>query len=206
MRVSGVRRAGERAAVLDTDGEPAALASSIRSLAAAAGISMVDVVPGAETVLAVALDAPALTRLIAVLPQLADQPSGEAPGSGLIEIPVRYDGPDLTAVAAATGMETSDVIRLHSDGIYRAAFTGFAPGFAYLTGLDAALRLPRRSTPRPAVPPGSVAIADAYTAVYPRASPGGWHLIGTTDAVIFDPERQAPALLTPGAHVRFRPS
>jgi 5-oxoprolinase (ATP-hydrolysing) subunit B len=205
MRVSGVRRAGERAVVLDTDDEPAALAASVRSLAAAAGISLVEVVPGAVTVLAVARDAPALTRLIAALPQLADQPSDEAPESGLIEIPVRYDGPDLTAVAAATGMETSDVIRRHSAAIYRAAFTGFAPGFAYLTGLDTGLRLPRRSTPRPAVPAGSVAIADTYTAVYPRASPGGWHLIGTTEAVIFDPGREAPALLTPGAQVRFRP-
>jgi 5-oxoprolinase (ATP-hydrolysing) subunit B len=207
MKVTGVRRAGERAVVLDTDDEPAAVAASLRSLAAASGILLVDVVPGAVTVLAVARDAPALTRLIAVLPRLAaEETSGGKPPSALIEIHVRYDGPDLTAVAAATGMRTSDVIRRHSAAIYRAAFTGFAPGFAYLTGLDAGLRLPRRPTPRPAVPPGSVAIADAYTAVYPRASPGGWHLIGTTEAVIFDPGRQAPALLTPGAQVRFRPS
>lgn len=207
MTVTGVRRAGERAVVLDTDDEPADLAASLRSLAAAAGIPLEEVVPGAATVLVVAAEAAALTRLLSSLAQPADNgPAQHTPERDPIEIHVRYDGPDLAAVAAATGFEIADVIRLHSAVTYRAAFTGFAPGFAYLTGLDPGLRLPRRPTPRPSVPTGSVAIADIYTAVYPRASPGGWSLIGTTDAVIFDPGRESPALLTPGTQVRFLPA
>ena len=89
---------------------------------------------------------------------------------------------------------------------YEAAFTGFAPGFAYLSGLDPALRMPRRSSPRPRVPPGSVAIADTYTAVYPRPSPGGWHLLATTDVTLFDPAREPPALITPGSPRALRRS
>lgn len=93
----------------------------------------------------------------------------------------------------------------HAAGTYRAAFCGFAPGFAYLTGLDPSLHLPRRDTPRTRVPAGSIAIAAEYTAVYPSASPGGWHLIGRTDATLFDPQRQPPALIVPGTAVHFVP-
>ena len=94
----------------------------------------------------------------------------------------------------------------HSDATYRAAFCGFAPGFAYLTGLDPALQLPRRATPRTRVPAGSVAIAAGYSAVYPTTSPGGWHLVGHTDAVLFDADRDPPALIAPGTTVHFVPT
>jgi KipI family sensor histidine kinase inhibitor len=85
-------------------------------------------------------------------------------------------------------------------------FCGFAPGFAYLTGLDPALHLPRLATPRTAVPAGAVGIAGEFSGVYPRSSPGGWRLLGTTSAVVWDPQREPPALLVPGTRVRFRPS
>lgn len=120
-----------------------------------------------------------------------------------VEIPVRYDGADLAMVARAVGMTVEEVVSLHSGGIYRAAFSGFAPGYVYCTGLDPRLHLPRRPTPRTAVPAGSVAIADVYTAVYPTASPGGWHLLGTTDLPLFDLHRPDPALIRPGDRVRF---
>jgi KipI family sensor histidine kinase inhibitor len=203
------RRAGERAAILDCgDTPPAAVAAALRELAATKGVLLADVVPGAVTVLAVATDASQLAALLKALPELAVQVAADdiLSSTTVIEIPVRYDGPDLAAVASAAGLSVHEVVSLHSAATYRAAFTGFAPGFAYLTGLDARLELPRRSTPRPAVPAGSLAIADIYTAVYPRQSPGGWHLIGTTDSVMFDASSEPPALLTPGSRVRFTPA
>jgi KipI family sensor histidine kinase inhibitor len=203
-----VRRAGERAALLDcADAAPAAVAAALRELAAIKGVSLTEIVPGAATVLVVAADAAALARVLTMLPDLEIQPLSDAPsGAAVIEIPVRYDGPDLASVAAASGLSVPEVIDLHSSATYQAAFTGFAPGFAYLTGLDSRLVLPRRSTPRPSVPAGSLAIADVYTAVYPRSSPGGWHLIGTTDISLFDATRDPPALVTPGSYVRYTPA
>ena len=121
----------------------------------------------------------------------------------LVEIPVRYDGIDLFDVAAACSLSVEKVVSLHSSTEYRVSFCGFAPGFAYLTGLPRELRLARRSSPRPRVAAGSVAIAAEYSAVYPRESPGGWHLIGSTTASIWDVHRDPPALLQPGARVRF---
>ena len=117
-----------------------------------------------------------------------------------------YDGDDLDAVAAELGLAVDDVIARHVAGTYVADFCGFAPGFAYLSGLDPTLRLPRRATPRTSVPAGSVAIAGPYTAVYPTASPGGWHLLGHTDIELFDPSVDPPALLAPGTRVTFRRS
>ena len=121
----------------------------------------------------------------------------------LVEIPVVYDGEDLDEVAAATAMSADEVVQLHSSIEYSAAFLGFTPGWAYLVGLPAALQLPRRSTPRTAVPAGSVAIANEFTGVYPTASPGGWHLIGSTPATMFDVDRPKPALVAAGDRVRF---
>ena len=97
------------------------------------------------------------------------------------------------------------VVELHSSGRYRALFLGFAPGFAYLGPLPSGLVVPRRATPRTHVPAGSVAIAGGYTAVYPGQSAGGWHLLGRTDAALWDPFRDPPALLAPGDIVRFVP-
>ncbi|MDI3404749.1 5-oxoprolinase subunit B family protein [Streptomyces cavernicola] len=118
-------------------------------------------------------------------------------------VPVRYDGPDLADVAELTGLTVREVIERHTTPLYTVAFAGFAPGFGYLTGTDPVLRLPRRSEPRTAVPSGSVAVAGGFTGVYPRSSPGGWQLLGSTDAPLWQEDRTPPALLLPGRTVRF---
>jgi KipI family sensor histidine kinase inhibitor len=119
-------------------------------------------------------------------------------------IPVHYDGMDLDAVAAATGLSVGEVIEHHGTRAYTVDLLGFVPGFAYLSELDASLQLPRRAEPRPRVPAGSVAIAGAQTAVYPLDTPGGWHIIGRTTTVMFDPAREPAALLRAGDTVRFK--
>ena len=204
MTVRAVRAAGERAAVLDCGPAAAGTAAAVRELADRRGIRLTDVVPGAATVLVLAADPLDLQRFLAFLPELTPAVAAATPGPA-VQIATRYDGPDLPAVAEATGLDVAEVVARHSAVEYEAAFTGFAPGFAYLSGLDVALRLPRRGSPRPRVPPGSVAIADAFSAVYPRASPGGWHLLGSTEAVVFDASREPPALIAPGTRVRFVP-
>jgi KipI family sensor histidine kinase inhibitor len=118
-------------------------------------------------------------------------------------IPVRYDGADLDWVCSSTGLSSEEVISRHSARTYTVDLLGFVPGFAYLSELDPSLQLPRRPQPRPRVAAGSVAIAAAQTAVYPLDTPGGWHIIGSTDTVLFDPTRDPPALLAPGDTVRF---
>lgn len=131
-----------------------------------------------------------------------------APGGPSADIPVRYgglDGPDLDEVAATLGLTPAAVIELHAGATYRVLFLGFAPGFAYLGGLPAELAAPRRVSPRERVAAGSVGIAGGQTAVYPIAMPGGWQLIGRTDLRLFDPVLPEPALLRPGARVRFIP-
>jgi KipI family sensor histidine kinase inhibitor len=120
-----------------------------------------------------------------------------------VRVPIRYEGPDLAAVAAGSEMSSEEVVRRHKAATYIVAFCGFAPGFAYLTGLDRKLHLPRRTSPRTSVPAGSVALADEYTGIYPRSSPGGWHLIGATKLAVWDLQRKRPSLLTPGTTVRF---
>lgn len=123
-----------------------------------------------------------------------------------IEIPVRYGGAfgeDLDAAAAELGLAADTLISRHCAALYTVAMIGFAPGFPYLSGLDPALALPRRATPRTRVPAGSVAIGGAQTGIYPRESPGGWRLLGRTPLRLFDPERESPSLLAPGDRVRF---
>ena len=121
----------------------------------------------------------------------------------VVRIPVTYDGQDLTEVAQRTGMTEESVIDMHCLREYRVYMLGFAPGFAYLGDLDQRLALPRRESPRKRVSKGSVAIADAQTAVYPSSTPGGWHLIGRTEMTMFDPTRDPPATLAVGDRVRF---
>ncbi|MFE8964789.1 5-oxoprolinase subunit B family protein [Streptomyces iakyrus] len=165
-------------------------------------LSVREIVPAARTVLLDGLDAPA--RLAAEL-TAADLPAAPPRAHDVVEIPVRYDGPDLAEVAAHWGVPVREVARIHSGTEFRVAFCGFAPGFGYLTGLPPRYDVPRRATPRTAVPAGSVALAGPYTGMYPRSSPGGWQLIGTTDAVLWDHARVPAALLSPGTPVRFVP-
>lgn len=120
-----------------------------------------------------------------------------------ITIPVRYDGADLAQVSRATGLSEAEVVRVHSAALYRVAFCGFAAGFSYLVGLPEVLRMARRDVPRTRVPAGSLAIAADYCAIYPTASPGGWHLIGSCDVPMFSADRETPVTLPPGRYVRF---
>ncbi|MCT9093975.1 5-oxoprolinase subunit PxpB [Streptomyces sp. ASQP_92] len=161
-----------------------------------------EIVPAARTVLLDGVDdPPALAARLLTW----DIPPLKAGAQETVEIPVRYDGPDLAEVAARWGVPEQEAVRIHSSAGFRVAFCGFAPGFAYLTGLGERYAVPRRATPRTAVPAGSVALAGAYTGVYPRSSPGGWQLIGSTDVTLWDPHREPAALLTPGTRVRFVP-
>jgi KipI family sensor histidine kinase inhibitor len=161
-----------------------------------------DIVPGDRTVL--------LYKVTDVRAMEAELRGWSVPlsaaGSGpLVEIPVHYDGADLGAVAGLWGVTEDEVARIHSGTEHRVAFCGFSPGFAYMLGLGERYQVPRRSAPRTSVPAGSVALAGPYTGVYPRASPGGWQLIGTTPVRLWDLEREPAALLTPGTRVRFVP-
>jgi KipI family sensor histidine kinase inhibitor len=134
---------------------------------------------------------------------LEAQPTKRNPAARTIRIPVWYDGEDLADVAERTGHTVEEVIELHSAREYYVYVIGFVPGFAYLGEIDSSLILPRRSTPRKRVRAGSVGIAEAQTGIYPFETPGGWHLIGRTDAKMFDAEREEPALLRVGDHVVF---
>lgn len=159
-----------------------------------------EIVPAARTVLLDGLEDPG--RLAAEVAGWRIPPLPREAGE-TVEIPVRYDGPDLPEVAAAWGVSEQEAVRLHTGTGFRVAFCGFAPGFGYLTGLPDRYAVPRRAAPRTGVPAGSVALAGPYTGVYPRSSPGGWQLVGTTDAVLWDPAREPAALLAPGTRVRF---
>ncbi|MFG2978894.1 allophanate hydrolase subunit 1 [Streptomyces sp. NPDC048331] len=120
-----------------------------------------------------------------------------------ITVPVWFDGPDLVEVARSWGVAPREVAGIVGATDFRVAFCGFAPGFGYLTGLPERFHVPRRASPRTAVPAGSLALAGEYAGVYPRSSPGGWQLIGFTDAVLWDPRRDPAALFAPGVRVRF---
>lgn len=168
-----------------------------------AELGATDVVPAARTVLLDGVqDAAALAGTLAgwTVSTAAREPSG-AP---VVEVPVTYDGPDLAEVARQWGVTTTEVVRIHQETAFTVAFCGFAPGFAYCTGLPSGLVVRRRPEPRAKVPAGSVAMAGEFTSVYPTASPGGWQLIGTTEVPVWRPRDAQPALLEPGARVRFR--
>ncbi|WP_433674983.1 5-oxoprolinase subunit B family protein [Microbacterium gorillae] len=202
MMAPVVRSFGPAAVLIET--------ADVLALQAALGVpsaGITDIVPAAETVL-VCFDpssiAPSAVRawIDRALTHAADVDDADA--GLLIEIDVRYDGPDLSAAADAAAVSVATLIDDHQRARWRVAFTGFAPGFGYLVAEDWPHRVPRLAAPRTRVPAGSVALADGFSGVYPRATPGGWQLIGTTDVVLFDPERTPPALLSPGARVRFR--
>jgi len=166
-----------------------------------------DIVPAAATVL-VCFDSSMITpaAVRAWIDRSTVHPAriDEADDAPIVELAVRYDGPDLLAAAAAAGVPVDTLIGDHQRARWRVAFTGFAPGFGYLVAENWPHRLRRLAAPRTRVPVGSVALADGFSGVYPRATPGGWQLIGVTDATLFDPHRTPPALLVPGARVRFR--
>jgi KipI family sensor histidine kinase inhibitor len=174
----------------------------VRRRTAGALPPVAEIVPAATTVLLDGLDDPA--ALARELPGWRIPPVTRDDGP-LVEVPVRYDGEDLAEVATRWGVPVAEVAAVHSGFEYRVAFCGFAPGFGYLTGLPERLYVPRRPTPRTAVPVGSVALAGGFTGAYPRASPGGWQLIGRTDVTLWDPDREPAALFAPGVRVRFVP-
>lgn len=174
------------------------------------GERLEEVVPGHQTLLLVwsaGSDMNDFSELAAAVAS-SEKSSHGAPGrSEAIRIPVTYDGADLENVASQLGVSARDVVELHAGAEYTVAFMGFAPGFPYLLADEpsALLALPRLPTPRTEVPAGSLAVAAGYCGIYPRSSPGGWNLLGRTGAVLFDPERDRPALLEPGTRVRFEP-
>ncbi len=180
--------------------EAAALAAALRA-EPVRGVG--EVVAGARTLL-VPFD-PWTTTAEALADELRSRPlvGVEPAGAREIEIPTVYDGEDLPAVAGLLGWSAEELVRRHTGGVFTVGFVGFAPGFAYLQGDDEALVVPRRATPRTRVPAGSVAMAGPYSGVYPRESPGGWQLVGRTDVVVWDAERDPPAIWQPGDRVRF---
>lgn len=196
-----LRPVGDRALLAELPGLPEVLSvqAQLRDHPAE---GQVDVVPAARTVLVTVEDARYVAALADRLRTIDPTLTAGQDGT-LITIEVQYDGDDLADVAARTGLSEEAVVAAHTATPWVAAFGGFAPGFAYLTGGDARLEVPRRDSPRTAVPAGSVALAGEFSAIYPRESPGGWQLIGRTDAVLWDLRRIEPALIRPGARVRF---
>ena len=193
-----VRCSGDHGALLELPDNAAAVRVARRLTSECAGL--VDVVPGHRTVLVTWDEEPEELRVLAEAALRDDQ----APLAGAsIEIPVRYDAPDLEEVARLTALSPEDVAARHLEAEYVVGFLGFAPGFAYLLGGDERLRVERRAEPRELVPAGSVALAGPYSGIYPRESPGGWQLIGSTTAVLFDSTRDPPALLSAGDRVHF---
>lgn len=164
---------------------------------------VVDVVPAARTLMVVT--DPTVTSLSAVADAVRrTTPREDRAGSGeLLEIPVTYDGEDLEEAAQLLECDGAELVRRHTADEWTVAFCGFMPGFGYLTSKAWQVEVPRRSSPRKNVPPGSVGLAGEFSGIYPRSSPGGWQLIGRTDLAMFDPSRDPAALLRPGIRVRF---
>ena len=191
---------GEHAVLVElTDAEQRRrLAAHLRAHPLAAQLGLV---PGAVTLL-VRGDPAALRAELARIDPSALDPADPDNGP-TVTLAVRYDGVDLGPVADELGITTEEVIERHCGQAWTAEFTGFTPGFAYLTGDRGGLAVSRLDSPRTAVPAGAVGLAGEYSGVYPRSSPGGWRLIGTCSAPLFDPRRDPPALLAPGARVHF---
>ncbi|MEV4803813.1 allophanate hydrolase subunit 1 [Nonomuraea sp. NPDC049421] len=201
-----IRTAGEHGLLVETG----SLELSHRvdaALRAARPAGVVEIVPGPATVLVVAPGADQ-GRLRARLESVVREEGGKtATDEGrerpVVTIPVVYDGADLESVAELAGISVAEVIDRHTGRELVVGWLGFAPGFAYLTGLDPVLEMPRLDTPRTSVPAGSVAVAGPYSAVYPTASPGGWRLLGRTSVRVWDVSADPPSLFRPGTRVRF---
>jgi inhibitor of KinA len=208
----GITRLGSSAVLVSFGGSmsretSARVHSLVRAVACAQLDGVIDVAP-AYTTIAVYFDSRLTNheRVADSVGQLVRE-GHEMPNAAvkLVEIPVRYDGVDLAEVAERCALPVDEVVRRHSAVTYDVYMIGFVPGFAYLGSIDPSLVLPRRSPPRTRVPAGSVAIAGTQTGVYPRATPGGWNILGTTNVKMFDVTRDQPSLLQPGDRVRFVP-
>ena len=201
-----LRRCGADAVLVEVDSltEVDAVRAALAEAADSGALpGLVELVPAARTVLAAlrpGSGGPAALKAVLAKADLSRPSRGSARE---VRIPVRYDGADLELVAETAGLRVPEVVELHTGAEYSVAFTGFAPGFGYLVGLPEQLVQPRLDKPRTRVPAGAVGIAGEFTGAYPRSSPGGWRLIGHTDAPLFDPRRDQPALLSPGDRVRF---
>ncbi|WP_458108017.1 5-oxoprolinase/urea amidolyase family protein [Arthrobacter sp. R3-55] len=201
-RVRSVRPVGTRAVLAELDGLQDVLA--LQDMLYKSPLpGQVDVLAAAETVMVVGESAAATRAISARLMEL-ELTAPEVADSGLVVIDTVYDGDDLADVAELTGLSVDGVIAAHTGQVWTVAFAGFAPGFGYMVGENEALTVPRRSSPRTAVPAGSVALGGRYSAVYPRRSPGGWQLIGRTGARMWDLDRAQPALVRPGDRVQYR--
>jgi len=201
-RVRSVRPVGTRAVLAELDSLQDVLAlQDMLNKAPLPG--QVDVLAAAETVMVVGESAAATRAIGARLLELELAPL-IASDSGLVVIDTVYDGDDLADVAELTGLSVDGVVAAHTGQVWTVAFAGFAPGFGYMVGENEALTVPRRSSPRTAVPAGSVALGGQYSAVYPRRSPGGWQLIGRTGARMWDLDRPQPSLVRPGDRVQYR--
>ena len=176
-----------------------------RTLSEHPAVGTVDLVPAQTTVLIDVESPDQLPAAVAHVQELiaAGLDCVEQGVREVVEVPVRYDGLDLSDVAELLNMTTDELVRRHSDQQWTVEFAGFMPGFGYMSGADWPYRIPRRDSPRTRIPPGSIALADGFTGVYPQASPGGWQIIGTTDAILWDEKADPPALLLPGAVIRF---
>ncbi|MET0473974.1 MAG: allophanate hydrolase subunit 1 [Mycobacterium sp.] len=208
MTLGTVHDYGDRALLLEFDGTDEVLAWC-EALRAAGLDGVVEIVPASRTVLLELAgprhQAPTRARLEDLRIDRGVAEAGSPTDvTADVTIDVVYDGADLDEVATLSGLSRDQVVTAHTAAPMRVGFGGFAPGFAYLVGGDERLHVPRRAEPRTRVPIGSVGLAGEFSGVYPRESPGGWQLIGRTDAVLWDVERDPPALLTPGMWVRFR--
>jgi KipI family sensor histidine kinase inhibitor len=201
-RIRAIRPVGDRALLVELDSLAQVLSLQAQLLEHPV-IGQLDVLAAAETVL-VSADSTVLLQQVADHIWQLDVSTSVPGDDTLVVIDTLYDGEDLDAVGALTGLGADGVVAAHTRQVWTAAFGGFAPGFTYLVGQDETLTVPRRDSPRTAVPAGSVGLAGNYSAVYPRASPGGWQLIGRTAARMWDLDRASPALVRPGNRVQFR--
>ncbi|MEV0809258.1 allophanate hydrolase subunit 1 [Micromonospora sp. NPDC050200] len=198
-----IRPVGRHALLLDCDepGQVEAWRAELWRRRDTGELSAVEIVPAAATVLLDGVPDPAAAaaRIAGWTPRTAAATAATAQ----VEVPTGYDGEDLPVVARQWGVGVPEVVRRLRDTEFRVAFCGFAPGFAYLTGLPPEWAVPRLPSPRTRVPAGSVALAGPYAGIYPTASPGGWLLVGRTDLTLFDVHADPPARLTPGTRVRL---
>lgn len=178
------------------------LHESLRAARSGPLAGVVDVVPGERTILLRTAPGADLAAIAAAIATIAPRPATGKPAR-VVDIPTRYDGPDLAGLAAELQVDREALVAAHTGAVWQVAFCGFTPGFGYLRSDSWQCRVARRPDPRRRVPSGAVALAGPYSGIYPHESPGGWQLIGSTDVVLWDSGRATPALLTPGTTVRF---